>query len=278
MSDDLTPLQVLLSAVEIGFWVVGVIVLWRVSFGDAARDRPSRALPFWTVSMPDFLLLAVCVFTGAWIGQLIAATLHAHTSHLGLLLQGGVFQLGMLVGVSGAWLLNRSHRTPPGDTAPEETPTRHRPHPLTAATGVFLIAIPLVTWIGYAWKKILQAGGFDVSEQELVDVFRQSNSPFEIVSLTLLAVVVAPLTEELIFRAGLFRYLNGRAPRWIALLVPSALFAVLHGNTVAFLPLLLLGVLFSLAYERTGRISVTIIAHGLFNLHTILLLLAGLTD
>jgi membrane protease YdiL (CAAX protease family) len=34
-------------------------------------------------------------------------------------------------------------------------------------------------------------------------------------------------------------------------------------------------VIFSLAYERTGRIAVPIIAHGLFNLNTIILILAG---
>ena len=90
-------------------------------------------------------------------------------------------------------------------------------------------------------------------------------------------MIIAPLTEELIFRAGLFRYLRTRVPRWIALLAPATIFAALHSNLVAFVPLLLLGVLFSLAYERTGRISVTIVAHSLFNLHTILLILAGVT-
>jgi uncharacterized protein len=38
-----------------------------------------------------------------------------------------------------------------------------------------------------------------------------------------------------------------------------------------------LGVAFALAYERTGRILVPIIGHALFNLNTILLLLAGVT-
>ena len=37
-----------------------------------------------------------------------------------------------------------------------------------------------------------------------------------------------------------------------------------------------LGIIFSLAYERTGRITVPIIAHGLFNLNTIVLILSGI--
>ena len=42
------------------------------------------------------------------------------------------------------------------------------------------------------------------------------------------------------------------------------------------MPLFVLGVVFSLAYERTGRILVTVIAHGLFNLNTIIVLLSGI--
>jgi hypothetical protein len=91
------------------------------------------------------------------------------------------------------------------------------------------------------------------------------------------AILVAPITEELIFRAGLFRYLRTRIPRWAALLLPALLFASLHGNLAAFAPLAALGIVFALAYEHTGRIAVPIIAHALFNLNTLVLLLTGVT-
>ena len=57
-------------------------------------------------------------------------------------------------------------------------------------------------------------------------------------------------------------------------MLPSAVWASLHGLT-AFAPLLALGVVLSLAYERTGNLAVPMLAHALFNLNTILLLLAG---
>ena len=44
------------------------------------------------------------------------------------------------------------------------------------------------------------------------------------------------------------------------------------------LPLAMLGMLLALVYEATGSIRVAIIAHGLFNLNTIILLLSGLTQ
>jgi len=41
-------------------------------------------------------------------------------------------------------------------------------------------------------------------------------------------------------------------------------------------PLFVLAVVFCLAYERTGRIETTIIAHALFNLNTFVLVAAGI--
>ena len=49
----------------------------------------------------------------------------------------------------------------------------------------------------------------------------------------------------------------------------------MHTNLVSLAPLVALGVVFSLAYERTGRISTTILAHAFFNATTTLLILAG---
>ena len=59
--------------------------------------------------------------------------------------------------------------------------------------------------------------------------------------------------------------------------MPALLFGALHANLSSFVPLVALGLIFSLAYERTGRIGTTIVAHGLFNLNTIVLILCGVT-
>ena len=95
--------------------------------------------------------------------------------------------------------------------------------------------------------------------------------------MTLLAITVAPVTEEMIFRGGIFRYMRTRTPRWVALLVPALLFGALHANLASFVPLVVLGIILALAYERTGSITVPIFAHGLFNLHTIALIMSGVT-
>ena len=72
--------------------------------------------------------------------------------------------------------------------------------------------------------------------------------------------------------------------RAAALLLPAIFFASLHVNWTTLVglpslaPLVVLAVIFSLAYERTGTIGTAIVAHALFNLNTILLILAGVID
>ena len=95
------------------------------------------------------------------------------------------------------------------------------------------------------------------------------------VQAALLAVGIAPLVEELLFRAGLFRWLRTRTSRPASLLLPALIFASLHGSLAALAPLLVLAVILSLAYERSGHVLTPITAHALFNLNTLLIILAG---
>ncbi|MBC8010343.1 MAG: CPBP family intramembrane metalloprotease [Burkholderiales bacterium] len=149
--------------------------------------------------------------------------------------------------------------------------------PILGGLITFLISLPLIGGIGYAWKTFLDACGYSAGEQEMVDLFRNADDPGLLVFMIILAAVIAPITEELIFRAGIFRYLRTRIPRGLALMLPALLFAILHGNLAALVPLFALGVFFAIAYERTGNIAVPMIAHALFNLNTIVLVMAGVT-
>ena len=283
MPDPLSPAIALVTAIEYGLWAVGAIVLWRVQFSPATRDRREAPLPLarWNITPTHFFLMAFCVIAGGWCAQAIVANLSnrvlgqaAVDGELWRMVLGIGLQLGLLAGVALTFAIPRSIAAPP----PLPPPTPPAPHAFLNAVGTFLIALPVITLLGYGWKTALNWLGFATPDQDMVDIFREADSPEKLILLTAFAVVIAPLTEELIFRAGLFRYLRTRVPRWLALIAPAAVFALLHQSVLAFMPLFALGVLFSLAYERTGRISVTILAHGLFNLHTIMLIMAGVTS
>lgn len=78
------------------------------------------------------------------------------------------------------------------------------------------------------------------------------------------AVLLGPLAEELVFRG----YLYGAAKQALgagkALLLTSALFGLIHGVQYA-VPIALLGLLFGWLRERSGGLAAPILAHVLHN-------------
>jgi len=265
-----TPAAPIAVAAEFALMLVGLALLWRVQVSPVARaQRPPPALTAWTIALPDFGLFAWCVIAGGVLGQLaMALGLKAFTSDgdTRQVLGGAAFQLGMLGGCAAFALFVPGGR----DFA------RPRGSFLRAGLVTFAIALPLLIAVGFFWTLLLNLAGLPAERQELIGLFAGTRSPLLLGSLVALASIVAPITEELIFRAGLFRYARTRLPRWAALLLPAVLFGALHGNLASFPQLVALGVIFSLAYERTGNIAVPMLAHALFNLNTIALILSGI--
>lgn len=84
-----------------------------------------------------------------------------------------------------------------------------------------------------------------------------------------MAVIVAPICEEFLFRG----YLYGTAKRYVgmpgALLATSALFAAVHMHLPAFGGLFFLSVGFTLLYESSQTIWAPVIMHSAFNLFSL---------
>jgi len=87
------------------------------------------------------------------------------------------------------------------------------------------------------------------------------------------AVIVAPLTEELLFRGLILRGLTRRYGFLPAALVSSALFALSHLNLVQGLPAFAVGFYLAWLYRTTGTLWWPILGHGLFNGLSLLLAL-----
>lgn len=79
-------------------------------------------------------------------------------------------------------------------------------------------------------------------------------------------VVVAPLTEELVFRGLIYRSLKGGMPRVVAVLLSSAVFAALHGTIMWMLYTFLLGVLLCALYESIRSLWACVACHAAFNI------------
>jgi membrane protease YdiL (CAAX protease family) len=89
-----------------------------------------------------------------------------------------------------------------------------------------------------------------------------------------LAIVAAPLAEELFFRGFLFRGLLrwGFAP---AAMLSAGIFSAAHLSVGAFIPFFLVGFIMAWLYWREGRLWDTIVFHFLFNTTSFVLLAAG---
>jgi membrane protease YdiL (CAAX protease family) len=242
------------------------------------RRRPARVPP-WSADVPDTLLVGFVVCLAVLLGLSFASTV---TLRNGLTTSDGwtsvIFALGLhgtiLATVASLALYKRSvgEPLPPAGSTP--------PAPLTdrllLGAAVLCAALPFVFAASYTSAEAMELLKMEVKRQDLAGFFTTSSPPLVLISLTLVATVLAPLSEELLFRAGLFRILASFLPRWAAILVSAMAFASLHQSTVHFLPLTVLGVIFALAYEKSGSLLVPVVAHGLFNLNSILNLLAGL--
>jgi membrane protease YdiL (CAAX protease family) len=275
----------LIIILEVAVWLAGLALLGAIFTGRLKVGAASLAA--WNVSVEDFALCLLLVVGGGLAMPHVVT--HLGNEVLGpsasdgdwwFVVQGAAFQLGLLGGASLAALYLSIRRKPApaaalsDDLAPPPAPVRN---PLFPGIATFVIAIPVISAIGLMWKTIINTLGLSIDEQDMVGMFRDVADPARWAFMVVLAVVIAPVTEELVFRAGLFRYLHKRVPHTFALTLPALAFALLHGNLAAFLPLFALGVFFAVAYEQTGRIAVPMIAHALFNLHTILLVMAGVS-
>jgi hypothetical protein len=86
-----------------------------------------------------------------------------------------------------------------------------------------------------------------------------------VVLFVLMAVVMAPLFEEVFFRGFLFR---GLASSWgwtVGALVSAGVFGLAHAQLDVFVPLFTLGLMLAWVYKRTGSLWTSISLHALFN-------------
>jgi hypothetical protein len=110
--------------------------------------------------------------------------------------------------------------------------------------------------------------------QETVKQLQQAQDPVIIALMAVLAVIVAPVCEEVVFRGYVYPVAKRFAGPVAGTMVCALVFAGAHGSMVALLPLFLLGIVLVQLYERTGSIWAPISLHLCFNAATVLVQLA----
>jgi len=90
-------------------------------------------------------------------------------------------------------------------------------------------------------------------------------TPFHMWLIFLSVAVLAPLGEELCFRGLCQNHLRRAFPFWAANLMQAGLFGAIHMNWEQGSYAFLLGLAYGWLYEKTGRLSLVIYLHLVFN-------------
>ncbi len=133
---------------------------------------------------------------------------------------------------------------------------------LSTAIVLLLAATPLILVTEMVTQNAFGRGS---TRQEIVDLFNTSRTIEQRVMIIVLAVVVAPISEEFIFRFFIYGVVRRYFGIVVGLVFNSLLFAAAHTHFPSAAPLFVLASCFTLAYEWSGSILVSMAMHSLFN-------------
>ena len=101
--------------------------------------------------------------------------------------------------------------------------------------------------------------------QNIIALFGLSGSLGDTLILAVLICIVAPLAEEMLFRAFLYPPLKRLCGRVWGIIFSGALFALIHMNAWTFIPLCIGGIGFTWLYDRYGSLWLNFCAHLIWN-------------
>ncbi|MFN2459711.1 MAG: lysostaphin resistance A-like protein [Candidatus Velthaea sp.] len=107
-----------------------------------------------------------------------------------------------------------------------------------------------------------------------VQLFGTTHDQRLIAGLVVVAVLLAPMFEELLFRGFLFNAMLRYLPVGGAALISGIVFGFAHGDRTALFPLACGGVVLAVVYYRTGSLVAAMFTHGFFNLANVIIVLA----
>jgi membrane protease YdiL (CAAX protease family) len=137
-------------------------------------------------------------------------------------------------------------------------------------------------WIGVVgavamWLAVEVSGGvIDAlthhhDTEAAIDLLKQLRTPLQQAEFILIAIVLAPLVEELAFRVFLFSAFWRYMPFWGAAIASSVLFGLVHAQCTAWqlltvsVPLVCGAIVLSYVYARTRCYWSAVLSHALFN-------------
>lgn len=138
---------------------------------------------------------------------------------------------------------------------------------IVAGCGAQLVLLPVL----YApLRRWIPDGELEKPARDLAEQFPGSWSK---VLFVLMVVVIAPVTEEVLYRGLLLRWLDRRWGHVAALVGSAVIFGALHFQAVQTLGLVAFGLVAAALVLWTDRLGTSMVAHATFNAVTVIVLL-----
>lgn len=209
------------------------------------------------------LVLAACFFSlelvaGALVG--LSGVDTGDVMFFNMLLGSLVFQ-GTILGVTFFFL--RQYRTSWAAEFGFATPGAGRAVGLALLIGTAALVIALA--MHFALSQLLMWLQVEAGPQIAVKILQMKPSPGRQLCMGALAIGLAPVAEEILFRGILYPTVKQAGYPQLALWGTAILFAVIHLNLLTLVPLTFLAVVWTWLYERTDNLLAPILAHCLFN-------------
>jgi membrane protease YdiL (CAAX protease family) len=252
------------------FVLVGIALfarwLLRTSLGRKSLvdspDRPNRMLPF-TPFIPFFLWFVGIALMQAGVEWFMGTMTGWQGRFLDQLIfcAGAVFTIVVILTMAKFTFTDGLHgfglrlRTVPKDFGQAIVT-------LLAVWPVVLATIVATTMLG----KMFSGPEFQIPQHEGLRIVTESPALPLRVLIVLLAVVVAPVLEEMLFR-GLFQTMvrSYTENPWLAIIIASAIFASVHQDVSHWPALFALAMGLGYSYERSGSLTRPIVMHAIFN-------------
>ena len=249
-------------APEANPWLVGALVAGSVLSCSAGLFIIRKPWEFERFSR-QFLLLILFVYLGLTLGAFVqhfAGKSEGQNLALRVALSALCFQGALLM------MLPRFLH--------EHAETWRNAFGLPSRPAMAMLLGGLVACAFLPFGELLQRGsmetisrfGVQPESQAAVEALKTSSAWLDRVALAVVAVILAPIAEEILFRGVLYPAIKRGGFPWLAFWGTSLLFALIHVNLITFVPLLLFSLLLTLLYERTGNLLAPMTAHAMFNL------------
>jgi membrane protease YdiL (CAAX protease family) len=251
-------------------WLIGTS-LGRKALADAPPRR-NRMLPY-----APFIPFGIWFLGTMWLQSIVRWILGTVSSWQGLFLDNLVYCVGAAITIVAILLLARltfaqglrgfglRPRTIPRDFGWACVD-------LLAVWPIVLAMIVLTVYIG----KELLGPDFEIPQHVGLELITEPSAlPLRIL-IIILAVVIAPVVEEMLFRGLIQTTVRSYSRRpWLAIAITAALFAGVHANGTHWPALFVLALGLGYSYEKSGSLFRPIFMHALFNGITIVAALAG---